>query len=101
MEAQGQKIEPLVKQSLARAYSNMMAHGHASAWPGSIFTQLCLVWSKSSQVGHLADHSGSLQSCQHQKQTSAIFFDPGTCGWALMNMVKTQHMVSAAKNNLP
>ena len=39
----------------------VMADGHASAWPGSVFTQLCLVWSTSMQVGHLADHSGSPQ----------------------------------------
>lgn len=39
----------------------VMAVGHASAWPGSVFTQLCLVWTTSTQVGHLTDHGGSPQ----------------------------------------
>ena len=54
-------VEPLVKQPDARACSKVMADGHASAWPGSIFAQLCMVWSTSMQVGRLADHSRSPQ----------------------------------------
>lgn len=70
------------------AAAAVMADVHASAWPGSIFTQLCLVWSTSMQVGHLADHSGSPQHAGTKKQISTICFDSETCGWAFMEITE-------------
>lgn len=37
----------------------VMVDSHASAWLGSIFTQLCLVWTTLLQVDNRSDHSGS------------------------------------------
>lgn len=69
----------------------VMADGHASAWPGSIFAQLCLVWSTSMQVGHLADHSGSPQHADTENKLVQSATDSETCGWALMNMTNSKH----------
>lgn len=53
MESRGWRLEPLVKQPDVRVCrKTLMADGHASAWPGSVLTQLRLAWSTQLLVNH-------------------------------------------------
>lgn len=68
----------------------VMADGHASAQLGSIFTQLCLVWTTSMQVGHLTDHSGSSQHANTENNLAQSALTQGLVGglsetWLMVN----------------
>lgn len=53
-----------------------MAYGHASAWRGSTFAQLRLFGSTSAQVGPPRWPRRVATTCQHQKQTTKIYYRP-------------------------
>lgn len=88
MEVWGYKIEPLVKQPDARVCCN------SDGWWPCLSLAWLNIYTAVSSLEHM--NAGLppywpqrvTKTRRHQKQTSTICFDWGTCGWALMNMAE-------------